>query len=261
VDMKDLILDEMKQVISRYTAQASVETRWGEPLVGYASTEDRLFEELKTAVSSEHFMPHELLPKSRTVVAFFLPFHADIPRSNVVGEYPSVEWSRAYVETNDLIAAICAHLKNTIEACGFTVATTPAAHNYDSVTLLSRWSHRHVAYVAGLGAFGLNNMLITRKGCCGRLGSFLMSAAVTPDARAGREACLFKYDGSCKSCVDRCPVEALSPHGFARQLCNARINRNAEIDRPWGSTAVCGKCLVGLPCSFEDPVVRRTAAS
>ena len=261
MDMKDLIFDEMGQVISRRRADTGVETQWREPLVGYASADDRLFEELKKAVSSEHFMPQELLPEARTVVAFFLPFHTDIPRSNVHGEYPSAEWSRAYVETNDLIAAICAHLKSTIEARGHTVATTPATHNYDPVTLLSRWSHRHVAYVAGVGAFGLNNMLITCKGCCGRFGSFVMSAVVAPDARAGREACLFKYDGSCKSCLDRCPVEALSPNGFARQRCSARVNKNARIDRPWGPTTVCGKCLVGLPCSFEDPVARRTAAS
>lgn len=255
--MKDLIFTEMKQVISRRMARADVQTRWEEPLVGYASADDGLFEKLKVVASPEHFMPQELLPEARTVVAFFLPFQKDIPRSNVDGEYPSAEWSRAYVETNDLIAAICAHMKSTIEAQGFTVATTPATHNYDPATLLSRWSHRHVAYAAGLGAFGLNNMLITSKGCCGRFGSFVMSAAVAPDARTGREACLFKYDGSCKSCVDRCPVEALSLDGFARQLCNTRVIQNAAIDRPWGRADACGKCLVGLPCSLEDPVSGR----
>lgn len=37
---------------------------------------------------------------------------------------------------------------------------------------MSEWSHRHAAYIAGLGIFGINNMLITNKGCVGRIPSF-----------------------------------------------------------------------------------------
>ncbi|WP_338094171.1 hypothetical protein [Methanorbis furvi] len=38
-----------------------------------------------------------------------------------------------------------------------------------------RWSHRHFAVLAGLGTFGVNNMLITRMGCYGRVSSFAAS--------------------------------------------------------------------------------------
>ena len=49
--------------------------------------------------------------------------------------------------------------------------------------LISDWSHRHVAVIAGLGKFGLNNMLITDNGCCGRVGSFITDLKIEPTKR------------------------------------------------------------------------------
>jgi epoxyqueuosine reductase QueG len=257
--VKDLILGEIRQAVAEHAAHPGIQTRWGEPLVGYAAADDGIFRELKAVASPQHFLPRELLPEARTVVAFFLPFQRDVARSNLDGELPSPEWSRAYMETNNLITAVCARLKAALEAHGLSAAVTPATHNYDPVTLLSRWSHRHVAYAAGLGAFGLNNMLITPAGCCGRLGSFVTSARMEPDPRHAGEACLFRHDGSCGRCARRCPVRALSPKGFARQRCGERVTQNAAINPPWAPASVCGKCLVGLPCSFTDPVRARQA--
>ena len=62
---------------------------------------------------------------------------------------------------------------------------------------MSDWSHKHVAYIAGIGSFGHHHMLITNKGCCGRLGSVVTDAVIAPTSRVDRERCLFKFDGSC----------------------------------------------------------------
>ncbi len=252
--MKDLIRREIEHAILARMQSADVGTRWREPLVGVASAADPLFAELKRVASPDHLLPRDLLPEARTVVVFFLPFAKDIPRGIVHGELSSGAWSQAYQETNDLIASACDRVKRLLEAQGFSAATTPATHNFDPLTLLSRWSHRHVAWVAGLGGFGLNNMLITEKGCCGRLGSLVTTAVIQADPRPRREACLFRRDSSCTRCVGRCPVGALSPEGFDRQRCHARCTLNASLDRPWGGWTVCGKCLVGLPCSLTTPV-------
>jgi epoxyqueuosine reductase QueG len=165
-----------------------------------------------------------------------------------------MEWAKAYIETNALIEATGRHMKQFIESRGYTVYTTPPTHAFDKVKLISDWSHRHAAYAAGLGTFGHNNMLITEAGCCGRFGSFLTTLAVSPDRRSEMEACLHRHDSSCLRCVERCVKEALFEDRFDRKRCYAMCLENEGRYREFGKASVCGKCLVGLPCSFANPV-------
>ncbi|HBL18925.1 MAG TPA: (Fe-S)-binding protein [Elusimicrobia bacterium] len=224
------------------------------PLVGFAAADDPLFRENKRVVSPAHALPEDLLPGARTVVAFFIPLPRAVVRSNVPGKAASREWALAYIETNALIRDAALRLKRVLEAEGHAAAVTPATHNFDPETLVSDWSHRHAAFIAGLGRFGLNNMLITDSGCCGRLGSLVTSLELPPDPRPGREACLFRHDGSCQRCAARCVGDALSAERFDRKRCYAVCLHNEERHRELGKADVCGKCLAGVPCSFVDPV-------
>ena len=102
---------------------------------------------------------------------------------------------------------------------------------------MSDWSHKHVAYIAGLGSFGRHHMLITDKGCCGRIGSVVTDAAIPATPRSDRERCLFKADGSCGKCLERCPILALKdgrlrpprllrpPDGKRRHVRTLRLGR------------------------------------
>ena len=71
-------------------------------------------------------------------------------------------------------------------------------------------------------------MLITDKGCCGRLGSVVTDAIITPTPRQDRERCLFRHDGSCRKCEARCPAEALTGHPFDRHACYDRLLENVR---------------------------------
>jgi hypothetical protein len=53
-------------------------------------------------------------------------------------------------------------------------------HNFNEEDLTAGWSHKSVAFVAGLGTFGVNRMLITPAGCAGRFGSMVISAEIPP---------------------------------------------------------------------------------
>ncbi|MDY6824326.1 MAG: hypothetical protein SWH68_11110 [Thermodesulfobacteriota bacterium] len=52
---------------------------------------------------------------------------------------------------------------------------------YPNVGWASPWSHRHIAYAAGLGKFGMHDFLITEKGCTHRLGSFVVHKKLQPN--------------------------------------------------------------------------------
>jgi epoxyqueuosine reductase QueG len=221
--------------------------------VAYADAADPLFTELKNIVSSSHAVPTDFLPDAQTVIAYFLAFESSVVESNISGQGSSRAWATAYVETNALISNLNQALAQELKKHGYRAVLIPPTHNFDRERLISDWSHRHAAYIAGLGKFGLNNMLITAKGCCGRVGTLVTNALIEPTTRADNEYCLYHLDGSCGICVQRCVNEALSEESFNRQRCYAMCLENAARFRDLGLADVCGKCLVGVPCSQVNP--------
>ncbi len=253
--LKDKIEKIIKQYIADYSEIKNVQTKWEEPLIAYADANDEMFYKLKDVVSPSHALPKDSLMEAQTVVAYFIPFHESIIKSNIAGRECSKEWAWAYLETNRLIGDLNMHIKDELGKSGYKAVITPATHNFDEEKLISDWSHRHVAYIAGLGTFGLNNMLITEKGCCGRFGSFITNGKIEPTKRIYKENCLYKYKNICKKCAERCVNDALKTEGFDRfkcyEMCLFNDKLHSDID---GFTDACGKCLVNVPCSHSNPV-------
>ena len=254
--MRNRIIETIEMTVKEASCHAKIASSWKTPLVGFADAVDPLFGELKTAVRPSHGLPGDLLPGACTVIAYFLPFDPAIPRSNHRGTFSSESWAVAYIETNRLIAGINERVNQLLEHGGFRGTHLPATHNFDEKQLMSDWSHKHVAYIAGIGSFGHHHMLITDKGCCGRLGSVVTDAAIEPTPRTERERCLFKFDGSCRICEKRCPAKALVADLFGRHACYDRLLENARLHESHGLADVCGKCAAIVPCSFTDPVKR-----
>jgi epoxyqueuosine reductase QueG len=256
----------MHPFVTEYPSRAGTETRWKKPVMGFASLEDPLFSKLKDWVRPTHALPQDLLSTGKTVIVYFLPFENVVQKENArEGFYPSRSWAVSYVETNRLIYDLNNHLKHFLEEAGYQTVCTPATHNDDPSVLLSDWSHRHIAYIAGLGRLGLNNLLITEKGCCGRLGSFVTEAFFPATPRPDQEFCLSKAGYECSVCFNQCIYGALSPDRFDRQVCNRHLLKNdahfADLGAKTKATIdVCGKCAVGLPCSVSNPVALRKKA-
>ncbi len=250
--MQKQIEEMVCRFVDRFSRQSV--TSWRRPLFAYASAGDPLFARLKEVASPGHALPDDFLPGAKTVMTYFLPFDSAVEASNIKGRYSSKTWAVAYIETNRLINALNPHLRDEIAAGGYRAAYVPATHNFDVQTLLSDWSHRHAAYIAGLGTFGLNRMLITTAGCCGRIGSVVTDLEIEPTARYDCECCLFKADGSCARCVEKCVNQALREEGLDKQLCHRMLLENAErLSDLEGIADVCGKCLVGTPCATGIP--------
>lgn len=252
--MKNKTIQEIEDFVAEYQKKKDISTSWGVPLIRFAAADDPLFEQLKTAVSPTHAVPKDLLKDAETVVSFFLPFPKSASFTNTQERLSSHEWAVSYVETNELIKQLSLHLAEVFAAADEEVVSIPATHNWIKEKLISNWSHRHVAFISGLGQFGLNNMLITDRGCCGRIGSLITSALIEPDTRPEVEACLYKYDGSCKKCVRKCVNKALFEDSFDRFKCYDQLLENVEEHKSVGYADVCGKCLAAVPCSHINPV-------
>lgn len=77
---------------------------------------------------------------------------------------------------------------------------------------------------------------------------------IKPTARPEGEFCLYKINGSCQKCVERCVNEALKSDTYIRDKCYQICLENDRHLSELGLTDICGKCLVDIPCSFVKPV-------
>lgn len=264
--MKNLIKKYIVDFVKEYEDTDDVVTKWGEPLVGFADANHDDILNLREATFEGHLMPSDLLENPTVIIAYFVPFDKEIASSNIEDDQVSKKWVVAYQETNEMFVKLNEYIISEIEKIGYRAAICKDAGKYDSNIIKSKWSHRHIARVAGLGTFGVNNMLISEKGCCGRYFTIVTNLPVLPDKPLLEENCLYKRKGNnCGICVKNCFSKALTLDSFDRFKCEEICYTNFEIynkkylnqeikkGNPRGGSFVCGKCVVNLPCSFKRP--------
>ncbi|WP_041595800.1 hypothetical protein [Halanaerobium hydrogeniformans] len=249
--MREKIETLIKDFVACYQRTEDVKSNWREAIVRFADA-DQNFKEL---ISPAHALATDYLTGAKTIIAYFLPYAKEIVDSNIEGRYSSHEWALAYIETNNLIVELDEYLKQELNKLGFNSAVISPRENFYQAEKPADWSHRHMAYYAGMGAFGLNNMLITDQGCCGRFGSIITTLDITTDRTTNREYCLYKNGEGCQLCVENCITNALKVDSFNGEKCYKILLYNdvlhSDIHVP---TEVCGKCCVGVPCSMSNPV-------
>jgi epoxyqueuosine reductase len=220
------------------------------PLVGIASADDPLFIELKKddAVGSGHLTPGEWCPGAVSVISYFLPFSGEVRISNRGPEFPSTEWLYGRVEGEALNNEVRKLLVKNISSSGkkaFVPGFDPA---FRIINRRSNWSERHVAYIAGLGTFGMSKSLITEKGTAGRIGSVITDAEFEITKR--KYLSLYEYCTNCGACIKRCPVQAIDEHGKNDALCSDYLD---EMKLKFVPRYGCGKCQTKTPCESGIP--------
>ena len=262
---KESVRELVSAFVREYAGNHGDEALWREPLVGFAAAGSPYIRNLPEIVTPDHRLPEDFLPGAEAVISYFIPFTEALGHTNrsdgpgagepVPGQsddepYASRAWADAYAETNRMMEALDEMLVSRLRDAGYHGAV-PHDIGLDPKTIMSPWSQRHIAYAAGLGTFGLNNLLITEQGCCGRFHSVVTDAPFPEDPVLTEERCLFRRNGSCGVCAKRCFSGALTTAGFDRKRCYKVTVRNAA--RYGADKDVCGKCNVDLPCSYGIP--------
>ncbi|MCH1981420.1 epoxyqueuosine reductase [Ruminococcus sp. OA3] len=267
MDLRTDIEQELYEFVRTYDASGPLQDKWGKPLVGFADVEHPYIRQLPGIVHKLHQMPREVMPDATVIMVYFVPFQPWVAKGNRQGEMASADWAQIYEATNAMFLRLNEHMIRFLESRGYRGAVSPQSTVFYRDELVSHWSFRHFAYAAGLGTFGLNNMLITESGCAGRLNALVTNLDVTAGEPRTEEACLYRRNKSCGVCVSRCPAGALTTEGYDRHRCFAQCLKNAAVYTQFGNSyastegeeaadsgsEVCGKCLSGLPCTQRRP--------
>lgn len=232
-----------------------------ELIFAFGSAADEGFKLLKENSSAigEHFLlPNEWMPNTNTVISYFFPFTDYVIKSNRKDKcWPSDEWLHGRIEGQNFLFEFGKYLCEKLLDEGYDSLVPGLDARFWSRTasitelppFTSNWSERHVAYVCGLGTFGLSKGIITEKGMAGRVGSIVTSLKLEPSEK--EYTGIYEYCSMCGACAKKCPVGAISVTcGKDQKKCSDFIDITTEKYKPrYG----CGKCQVSVPCERRIP--------
>lgn len=246
------------------------------PLIGFSSGADPLYETYKQVVGPFHWTPEEIFAltfpepaiksEELTVISWILPQTRATKADNRKEKtFPSERWARARIFgeevnvklRNTLVAAL---EEKGVQAVAPVLSPLWETRRSDQYVFASTWSERHAAHAAGLGTFGLCDGLITPRGKAMRTGSVVAAISISPTPRPyshHRAYCLFFSQGICGKCITRCPVGALSEVGHDKIKCLAHLKPPTVdyVKSHYGFDGYgCGLCQTGVPCESKIPL-------
>lgn len=206
------------------------------------------------------FWPQSIYPEARTVVVIGLPVQLPI-----VETAPSIYYHELYETVNILLDEKAYEISNFLTLKGYPSIFIPRDGYGDIEVLLEKplafFSHKHAAFLAGLGSFGLNNVLLTPEfGPRVRFTSILTTLKLEGSKISGDDLCT-----RCLSCAQSCPVNAIKSEYETGNDFPPMINkmkcatRSRKLRKEYRSP--CGICIKVCPVGEDRKVFNRNETS
>lgn len=165
-----------------------------------------------------------------------------VPLSGAVMETiknrPNMLYKAHYQQVNLILNDIAFAISSEIERQGFGSIPIPASQILDQKMLRAHLSHREIAYHAGLGWWGRNNLLVNK-----RYGSSVRLVSVLTDVKLEADRPMERDCRDCYACLDACPVNAIAEEreDFKLASCYQQVQEFARLNN-YGHL-ICGLCL------------------
>src|SRR5215211_258072 len=191
------------QELERLAEELGIDAVGATPAASYDTTEAHiaerrrrgLFADLRFTMAQPEISchPETLLAGARTIVSAALCYYAPGPEpAPGEGRMPRYTWRDAYAE-----------LREKLDAVGSRLGA-----EYRVLVDANQHVDREAAARAGVGFYGKNTMLITRRhGSWVVLGTLVTAAELEPTPQLALDC------GSCRLCIDACPTGALDEPG------------------------------------------------
>ncbi len=248
-----------------------------EPLVGFVKGDDPIFQEYKKIIGPHHFTPEEIMgwqakkngvappaASDLSIVSFVMPITKTTKDENAKQkDWPSERWAQTRLLGEIFSQTFVREIVTFLMSKGVLAISpdvTPMFNKkrYPNVGWASPWSHRHIAYAAGLGTFGMHDFFITEAGCAHRSGSFVVNLKLEPNRTRPEDIhayCLHHQGIDCLKCAARCPVNAISKDGHDKERCYKKVADSTRYCNKHYHIFIygCGLCATGVPCESGIP--------
>ncbi len=200
----------------------------------------------------EEFWPQSIYPETKTVIVIGLP--VPLP---IVETAPSIYYHELYKTINAMLDSKAYEIANFLTEKGHGAIYLPR-DAYGGVEILIEkpfafFSHKHAAYLAGMGSFGHNNVLLTSQyGPRVRFTSIFTTAEIPASTIEIKDLCT-----RCLLCAKNCPVSAIPLNGefpppMDKKLCAIRSEQLRDEYR-----SPCGICIKVCPVGEDRELFGR----
>lgn len=249
---------------------------WEKPLIGVAAGNDSYYDFLKEHIGEFHWNPAEVfaikygefVSRDRLrVISLIFPQTAETYELQTKERtFPCDNWLVSRGEWENLMKEFSTKLEKRFEEEGVRAVCIDSIEEFSRQTsenlgIASNWSHRHTAFAAGMGTFGLSDGFITERGKAVRMTSVIVEADldITPRGDRGTyDWCLYYKSGICGACIRRCPIKAISEKGHDKDACLKY--EDVACEKYWPEHIErgdyifgCGLCTVKVPCGNKKP--------
>lgn len=240
----------MKEKIKAFAKKLNIEYCGVAPVEHYAELEKKLTEQRnrygKSEFEEENIQkrtnPKNTFPWANSIVVCLFPYYtgedeeANISRYARIPDYHNVAKNK--------LCRIAEFIKNQCGARCECFADTGVLHD------------RYLAYLTGLGFFGINSCLINDK-----YGSYFFIGYIVTDAELTADTPQAKTCAMCKKCIDACPGKAISGDGYVDvKKCVSYITQikktteeQIKILKKQSSVYGCDRCQEVCPHNVNIP--------
>jgi epoxyqueuosine reductase QueG len=273
--LSSIIKDHVNHSPKNSLQNKTNEKAFAEPLIGFSSGNDPLYENYKQHVGPFHWTPLEIftltfpelnvVAEELTVISWILPQTTATKSDNrQQAKWPAQRWARARIYGEEYNAKLRKFVvevlqKEGCEAVAPMLSPQWSRKRSEKFGFASTWSERHAAYASGLGTFGLCDGLITPLGKAMRTGSVVARIRIPPTQRQYTDHhayCPHFTDGSCGKCIPRCPVEAITENGHDKNTCykHTSVASKKYTKKHYNFEGRgCGLCQTKVPCESKIP--------
>ncbi len=273
--LSSIIKDHVNHSPKNSLQNKTNEKAFAEPLIGFSSGNDPLYEDYKQHVGPFHWTPLEILTltfpelnvvaEELTVISWILPQTTATKSDNrQQAKWPAERWARARIYGEEYNAKLRKFVVEELQQEGCQAVAPMLSPQWsrkrsDQFGFASTWSERHAAYASGLGTFGLCDGLITPLGKAMRTGSVVARIQIPPTQRPYSDHhayCPSFTDGSCGKCIPRCPVGAITENGHDKNTCykHTSVASKKYTKKHYDFEGRgCGLCQTNVPCESKIP--------
>jgi epoxyqueuosine reductase QueG len=216
--------------------------------VGFADADAWDTDELVSKAVPECGRPSALMRNARSVIVLGIPVQRAI-----IATSPSTYYAEHYRTVNSMLDHAAQRIVMELRILGYPSIYVPR-DGYRGIEGLRKdpssfFSHRHSAYLAGMGTFGINSMIITKKnGPRIRFVSVITTAELPYGKPSEDHDC-----GWCMRCKDECPAKAA---GYPEEMTDVQrcVEYSAKLKEK--GISPCGRCIFVCPMGDDakDPL-------